>query len=65
MPEYKNVNDSLVAEKIYCVFEKNTPPGRAGTKGRDNAQHMTIDGNPATATIKRKLRINEKYIKLD
>jgi hypothetical protein len=64
MPEHRNMNDSLVAEKIYCVFERNTPPGRASTEGRHNAQHMTIDGNPATAIIKRKLRINEKYIKL-
>lgn len=64
MPEHRNANDSLVAEKIYCVFEKNTSPKRASTTSRHNTQHMTIEGNPTTATIKKTLRVNEKYIKL-
>ncbi len=59
MPEYTKFNDSLKAKKIYCVFEGGNS-SRASTSGRHNAQHMTIDGNPATATIKRELKLVEK-----
>jgi hypothetical protein len=52
-----------VAEHIYCVFEKGNA-SLAATKGKDKAQKITLDGNPATATIKKELRINKAYTKL-
>jgi hypothetical protein len=60
MPEHTGPTDSLKAEKIYCVFERGGNPSRLSTQGRHNAQQMTIDGNPATATIKKILRFLEK-----
>ncbi|MGB2840946.1 MAG: hypothetical protein WBC40_00470 [Halobacteriota archaeon] len=57
MPVYKSLNDMIIGEKIYCVFEKSpTKPTRVSTTGRDNAQAITIKGNPATAVIKKTLR---------
>ncbi|MFQ6120926.1 MAG: hypothetical protein ACE5KE_13715 [Methanosarcinales archaeon] len=60
MSEYYGLNDTVVGEKIYCVFEKSTKPTRISTTGRHNAQSLTIKGNPATATIIKTLR----YIKI-
>ena len=51
MPIYKGKNDAIYGDKIYCVFEKSTKPKRVSTKGRHNAQAITIEGNPATAVI--------------
>lgn len=55
MPEYTGFNDSLKARKIYCVFERGNE-SRTSTGGRHNAQRMTIEGNPATATINKVLK---------
>jgi hypothetical protein len=59
MPTYYGFNDTVVGERIYCVFEKSTKPTVISTKGRHRAQAITIRGNPATATIVKTLR----YIK--
>ena len=56
MPEGREVDDSLVAERIYCVFERARGPRRVSTAGRHNAQGMTIEGNPASAFIVKALR---------
>ncbi len=56
MSVYRNINDSLEGEKIYCVFETSNKPRRISTSGRHNAQALTIDGNPATAIIVKTLR---------
>jgi hypothetical protein len=56
MPTYRNTNDTLEAEKIYCTFERSSNPRRISTSGRHNAQALAIDGNPATATIVKTLR---------
>lgn len=57
MVECRQVGDSLVAERIYCVFERAKGPHRIGTHGRHNAQGMTVEGNPATAFIVKALRL--------
>ena len=60
MPEYKGLNDTIVAERIYCVFERTKgKPHKISTRGRHNAQSLTVEGNPATAVITKTLR----YIK--
>lgn len=48
--------DSLEAERIYCVYERARGPRRVGTRGRHNAQALTIDGHPATAFIVKPIR---------
>jgi hypothetical protein len=59
MSIFKNVNDSIAGEKLYCVFERTSKPARVSTTGRHNAQQVTLEGNPAVATIRKTL----KYIK--
>jgi len=59
VPTYRGEGDSLVAERIYCVFEQAKGPRRVSTDGRHNAQAMTIRGNPARAVILRPLRLRE------
>ncbi|NAT10487.1 hypothetical protein C4E22_02900 [ANME-1 cluster archaeon AG-394-G06] len=57
MPTHKEFNDTIIGEKIYCVFEKqSTKPKRVSTKGRHNAQTITIKGNPARAIIVKTVR---------
>ena len=56
MPTYFGLNDTLHGEKVYCVFEKSSKPRLISTTGRHNAQAVTIEGNPATATIVKPLR---------
>lgn len=57
MPEYYGLNDTIIGEKIYCVFEKMPMrPVRVSTTGRHNVQAITITGNPATAIIRKTLR---------
>jgi len=56
MGVYAGINDTIKGERIYCVFEKSTKPSLLSTQGRHNAQQMTIKGNPAIATILKKLR---------
>ena len=59
VPAYRGKGDTLVAERIYCVFEGAKGPRRVSTEGRHNAQAMTIRGNPAWAVILRPLRLRE------
>lgn len=59
MSDYYCLNDSILGEKIYCVFERSSKARILSTQGRHNAQAVTIDGNPAVATIVKTLR----YIK--
>ena len=59
MPKYNGPNDSIIGEKIYCVFERFKGPDRVSTKGRHNAQAMVIRGNPAIATIVKTMRYVE------
>jgi hypothetical protein len=56
MPAYRGLNDTIIGEKIYCVFERSKKPTVIATTGRDRAQAITISGNPATATIVKTLR---------
>jgi hypothetical protein len=56
MPIYRDQNDTIQGEKIYCVFEDSKGPNRVSTKGRHNAQALTIRGNPAIAVIVKTLR---------
>ncbi len=54
---YTRPGDTIRGDKIYCVFEKyEGKPRRVSTKSRHNAQSMTIAGNPAIATVKKKWR---------
>lgn len=54
---YTRPGDTIKGDKIYCVFERfDSKPKRVSTGGRHNAQSMTISGNPAIATIKKKWR---------
>jgi hypothetical protein len=59
MPIFKDFNDSIAGAKLYCVFERSSKPARASTTGRHNAQQITLEGNPAVATIRKPL----KYVK--
>jgi len=59
MPIYRDLNDTIEGEKIYCVFEDSKGPTRVSTKGKHNAQALSIKGNPAIAVIIKTLR----YIK--
>jgi hypothetical protein len=59
MPVYREEGDSLVADRIYCVFERAKGPRRVSTEGRHNAQAMTIRGNPARAVILKPLRLRD------
>jgi hypothetical protein len=62
MPVYYALNDSLEAEKIYCVFEKRPKtPILVATKGRHNAQALMIQGNPAIAVIHKELRRGKNW----
>lgn len=55
--KYYKSNDSILAEKIYITYEKQkSKPIKLQTKGRHNAQQLTIMGNPATATIVKPLK---------
>ena len=57
MPTHNKFNDTIIGERIYCVFEKQpTKPKRVSTAGRHNAQAITIKGNPAYATIVKTVR---------
>jgi hypothetical protein len=56
MPIYQGLNDTIIGERIYCVFERSTKPMVASTTGRHRAQAITIRGNPATTTIVKTLR---------
>jgi hypothetical protein len=56
MPIFKELNDSIDVAKLYCVFEKSGKAARVSTTGRHNAQEITIEGNPAVATIRKTLR---------
>jgi hypothetical protein len=57
MAKYNSLNDTILGEKIYCVFEKKPKhPKLVSTEGRHNAQALTIEGNPAYATITKPLR---------
>ena len=56
MPTYFGLNDSIHGEKVYCVFEKSSKLRLVSTTGRHNAQAITIEGNPAIATIVKTLR---------
>ena len=57
MPTHNEFNDTIIGEKIYCVFEKQpTKPKRVSTTGRHNAQAITIKGNPACAIIVKTVR---------
>jgi len=60
MSTYTGINDTIKGEKIYCVFEKSTKASLLSTHGRHNAQQMTIKGNPAIATILKKLRYTKE-----
>jgi len=59
MPILKDLNDSIAGAKLYCVFERSSKPARVSTTGRHNAQQITLEGNPAVATIRKPL----KYVK--
>jgi hypothetical protein len=59
MPIYRGHSDSIARAKLYCVFEKASKARRVSTTGRHNAQQITIEGNPAVATVVKTLR----YIK--
>ena len=59
MPVYKEENDAIEGDKIYCVFEKGSKPRRVTTGGRHNAQAITIEGNPAKAVIVKVWRFKE------
>ena len=56
MPISRNLNDSVAGAKLYCVFEKSGKPARVSTTGRHNAQQITLEGNPAVATIRKTLK---------
>ena len=56
MPIFKELNDSVAGAKLYCVFERSSKSARVSTTGRHNAQQITIEGNPAVATIRKTLR---------
>jgi hypothetical protein len=56
MPTYYGLNDTIIGERIYCVFERSTKPTAVSTTGRYRAQAITIRGNPATAIIVKTLR---------
>jgi hypothetical protein len=56
MPAYYGLNDTIIGERIYCVFERSTKPTMVSTTGRHRAQVITISGNPATAIIVKTLR---------
>jgi hypothetical protein len=59
MPIFRDLNDSIAGAKLYCVFERRSKPARVSTTGRHNAQQITLEGNPAVATVRKTL----KYIK--
>jgi hypothetical protein len=46
---------------LYRVFEGSSKPARVSTTGRLNAQQITLEGNPAIATIRKPL----KYVKAE
>jgi hypothetical protein len=48
---HREENAMLLAKEIICKFSWNKEPRRISTKGRHNAQQMTIEGNPALAFI--------------
>jgi hypothetical protein len=56
MPAYYGLNDTIIGERIYCVFERSTKPTMVSTTGRHRAQVITISGNLATAIIVKTLR---------
>ncbi len=56
MPIFRELNDSIAGAKLYCVFERSSKAARVSTTGRHNAQQVTIEGNPAVATIRKTLR---------
>ena len=51
MNVHREENAMLLAKEIICRFASNTEPRRISTKGRHNAQQMTIEGKPALAFI--------------
>ena len=52
MPKHYSMNDSVFGSKIYITYERmKGKPSKLQTKGRHNAQKISVEGNPATATI--------------
>ena len=50
-------NDTVLGEKLYITYRKMVcKPTKLQTTGRHNAQKITVEGNPATATIIKTLK---------
>lgn len=57
MTKYYSTNDSILGIRLYITFERRKGKiNKLQTKGRHNAQQLTVEGNPATATIIKTLK---------
>lgn len=52
MPKYHTMNDTVLGSKLYITYERmKGKPSKLQTEGKHNAQKITVEGNPATATV--------------
>jgi len=65
MPIYRNFNDAIEGDKIYCTFERCSKVIILDIGSRHRGQCQSIKGNPATAVILKKWRRIKLLVKGD